>query len=140
MSGAFGNLYDEWIGDQCHEIRIQAVFAKSSTSSAMESSTTSSPLVGSTSMLSATSTDGLTSESRSPSGSATTTSGASGTGLSTVTTGGSATGTGSESQSSSEETQPADAPPAEGAASSFPLTPFAMMGASMVFLGAALVL
>ena len=28
MSGTFGNLYDQWIGAQCHEIRIQAILSE----------------------------------------------------------------------------------------------------------------
>lgn len=37
MSGNFGNLYDTWIGSQCHEIRIQAIFPDQASSSAANS-------------------------------------------------------------------------------------------------------
>jgi hypothetical protein len=138
MSGAFGNLYDQWIGDQCHEIRIQAIYDESAQSSSSSgssesmSSTTSSALSGSTSIISASETSGLTSESRSMS--------MTGSAFSSATPlSNSATGTGSESPDASE-TGDAAAPPADGAASSISMAPFVMVGASMVFLGAALIL
>lgn len=138
MSGAFGNLYDQWIGDQCHEIRIQAIYDESAQSSSSSgssesmSSTTSSALSGSTSIISASETSGLTSESRSMS--------MTGSAFSSATPlSNSATGTGSESSEASA-TGDAAAPPADGAASSISMAPFAMVGASMVFLGAALIL
>ncbi|KAF1970946.1 hypothetical protein BU23DRAFT_472190 [Bimuria novae-zelandiae CBS 107.79] len=43
LSGTFNNLYDEWIGDQCQEIRIVASFVEeptSTSSSTLPSSTT----------------------------------------------------------------------------------------------------
>ncbi|CAN9290915.1 unnamed protein product [Alternaria alternata] len=137
MSGAFGNLYDQSIGAQCHEIRIQAIYDESasasssrSSSEAMASSTMSSALSGSTSIISASETSGLTSESRIMTGS----------GFSTATPfSNSATATGSDSADATS-TGDAAAPPAEGAASSVSMVPFAMFGASMVFLGAAVVL
>ncbi|KAI2484539.1 hypothetical protein Ptr902_03479 [Pyrenophora tritici-repentis] len=140
MSGAFGNLYDESIGAQCHEIRIQAIFPETSTSSSPMSSTTSSALSGSTSMLFATSTDGLSTESRSihPTDSA-----GNNTAFSTATPYntviGGATGTSGRHSSTSSPTGAANAPPASGVASAS-MAPFAMFGVSMVFLGAALVL
>ncbi|KAF1834711.1 hypothetical protein BDW02DRAFT_639155 [Decorospora gaudefroyi] len=129
MSGAFGNLYDQWIGAQCHEIRIQAIFPEtSSTSSSAMSSTTSAPLSGSTSLISASKTSGLTSVSRSMHSE------------SSATASSSVTGTAdSDSDSEPTSTSTPDAPP-EGAASSLSVAPFAIFAASMVFLGAALAL
>ncbi|KAI4636961.1 hypothetical protein J4E93_010751 [Alternaria ventricosa] len=139
MSGAFGNLYDSWIGDQCHEIRIQALFDETASSMSSDismsmSSTTSSALSGSTSIISASETSGLTSESRSMHSMSTGSAFSSATPFSN-----SATATGSEGAEASE-TGDAAAPPADGAASSISMAPFAMVGASMVFLGAALIL
>ena len=113
MSGAFGNLYDQSIGAQCHEIRIQAIYDESasasssrSSSEAMASSTMSSALSGSTSIISASETSGLTSESRTMTGS----------GFSTATPfSNSATATGSDSADATS-TGDAAAPPAEGEA------------------------
>ncbi|CAA9959449.1 hypothetical protein CFE70_002883 [Pyrenophora teres f. teres 0-1] len=142
MSGAFGNLYDESIGAQCHEIRIQAIFPEtSSSSSPMMSSTTSSALSGSTSILFATSTSGLSSESRSihPTDSA-----GNNTAFSTATpfsktASGGASATSGRHSSTSSPTGTASAPPASGVASAS-MAPFAMFGVSMAFLGAALML
>ncbi|KAF2652195.1 hypothetical protein K491DRAFT_605324 [Lophiostoma macrostomum CBS 122681] len=41
MSGDFGNLYNEWIGDQCSEVRILAGLSSSSSSSSSTASSTS---------------------------------------------------------------------------------------------------
>ncbi|RMZ71362.1 covalently-linked cell wall [Pyrenophora seminiperda CCB06] len=140
MSGPFGNLYDESIGAQCHEIRIQAIFDETSSSSSMMSSTTSSALSGSTSILFATSTSGLSSESRSMHSTA---SAGNNTAFSSATpfskTDG-ASATSGRHSSASSPTGAANAPPASGDASSVSMAPFAMFGVSMVFLGAALML
>ena len=139
MSGAFGNLYDEWIGAQCHEIRIQAIFDESASSSmskseSMASTMSSSALVGSTSIISASETSGLHSESRSMHH----TSGASsGSAEATATDGAGATGSDSDAAAATGE---ADAPPADGAAASLSAAPFAIFGVSAIFLGAALML
>ncbi|USP81820.1 hypothetical protein yc1106_09094 [Curvularia clavata] len=137
MSGAFGNLYDESIGGQCHEIRIQAIFdesAKSSSaSSGAMSSTASASASESLSTLSVSTTSGANST-------ASLTSGAS-SGSATPTSSGSGSNGASASRSagssSASPTGPADAPPANGAPSSFSAAPLAL---PLVLLGAALML
>lgn len=142
MSGNFGNLYDESIGGQCHEIRIQAVFEETSTSSSLMSSTTSSALSGSTSLISASETSGLTSVSRTMSmtmGTSNGTAFSSATPFSRSASGSESSATATESSASS--TSVAAAPSANtGAASSLGMAPLAMCGASMLCLGAALFL
>ncbi|KAF1940057.1 hypothetical protein EJ02DRAFT_239836 [Clathrospora elynae] len=147
MSGDFGNLYDESIGAQCHEIRIQATFPASASSSSVAasgsaaSSATSSALSGSISPIEATSTSGLTSES--PSSTSMTSGASSATGFSTAkpfsnsaTPSGSASG---KSPSASSASAAAAAPPASAASSAY-ITRGALAGLAMVFLGAAIML
>ncbi|CAO2655291.1 Nn.00g103550.m01.CDS01 [Neocucurbitaria sp. VM-36] len=134
-SGAFNNLYDEWIGDQCEEIRIQIGFeSTSSASSSMPASTsaTSSDFSGAVSTLSATQT-GLTT---SHSANATTTSGAS-SGSSSPT----ASSSGSSASGSASSSGAAAAPPAEtGAAAPAYIARGSIFGAILAIFGAALTL
>jgi hypothetical protein len=46
-SGGFYNLYDEWIGAQCEEIRIQVTFPKSTSTSSLSMGATSVTLASS---------------------------------------------------------------------------------------------
>ncbi|OAL46598.1 hypothetical protein IQ07DRAFT_590708 [Pyrenochaeta sp. DS3sAY3a] len=117
-SGPFYNLYDEWIGGQCEEIRIQVGLLSEPSSSTSTSSPSSAPLVsGSTSVLSGP----ISTLSATESGLATSRSG-SGTVASTASRGSlapSGSPTGGSASSSSSATAPAAAPPADtGLASS----------------------
>ncbi|EMD64987.1 hypothetical protein GGP41_003639 [Bipolaris sorokiniana] len=137
MSGAFGNLYDEWIGAQCHEIRIQAIFDKSSSSSSSDASKTSSASSD------ASATESSVSGSVTSTANSTTslTSGASSTFASATSSSDSESSRSSGSAgSSTSPTGSADAPPANGAAPSLLAAPFAVFGVSAVFFGAALML
>ncbi|KAF1847062.1 uncharacterized protein K460DRAFT_363170 [Cucurbitaria berberidis CBS 394.84] len=150
-SGPFYNLYDEWIGEQCEEIRIQIAFLDqpssssstpaSSSATSVASSATSSDFSGTVSTLSATES-GLTT-STSHSGNATMTSGAS-TGSSSPTGSSSATASSkgssaSRSASSSSATGAVPAPPAQtGAATSPSIASGVTLGAIIAVFGAAL--
>ncbi|EUC47299.1 hypothetical protein COCMIDRAFT_35151 [Bipolaris oryzae ATCC 44560] len=139
MSGAFGNLYDEWIGAQCHEIRIQAIFDKSSSSSS--SSSAASKTSSASSDASATESSVSGSITNSANSTASLTSGASSSFASATSSSGSESSRSSGSAgSSTSPTGSVDAPPANGAAPLLSAAPFAVFGVSAVFLGAALML
>ncbi|KAF2851403.1 hypothetical protein T440DRAFT_63054 [Plenodomus tracheiphilus IPT5] len=148
MSGAFGNLYDEYIGAQCHEIRIQTISSETSSSSS---------IVASTSTIAASAASSAVSRSASATGSATSTASQSesvsmisgsafgsitSTAFSTATPfsfSASSTRSGSSPSGSATGTAVAAAPPAEGLASSLYMTG-ATLGAALAVIGAALVL
>lgn len=151
MSGAFGNLYDESIGDQCTEIRITVNYDNDpspSSSLVLPASTTLSliPTGGagvtlSTSASGAPSaTSGSTSNSTALSVSYSSSASHASASASTGSAGGSASGsaTGSASGSSSATASGA-APPASGNAAvvSFPALQMAFVGALLAVFGAA---
>ena len=147
LSGGFYNLYDEWIGDQCEEIRIQVTFPQKPSPSASASASATS--MASTAVLSSLSVSVATVES-----SLATISGAVSTvsksavgpsasfASSNISATASVTGSPSSTRSSSAgQTGAADAPPAGGAAAaSFGIAKGSMFGAFVVIFGAALVL
>ncbi|EUC27985.1 hypothetical protein COCCADRAFT_110326 [Bipolaris zeicola 26-R-13] len=138
MSGAFGNLYDEWIGAQCHEIRIQAIFDKSSSSSSSSDASKTSSASSDASATESSASGSITSTANST---ASLTSGASSSFASATSSSGSESSRSSRSAgSSTSPTGSADAPPANGAAPLLSAAPFAVFGVSAVFLGAALML
>ncbi|KAI8931927.1 hypothetical protein NX059_010828 [Plenodomus lindquistii] len=146
MSGAFGNLYDEYIGGQCHEIRIQTIGGETSSSSSVASSTStsaaSSAASGSRSASatgSASQTGSLSLISRTASGSATPSSFSTASEFSPSSASASATGSGSSPSATTSGTGAAAAPPAEGVASSLYMAG-ATFGATMIFIGATLIL
>lgn len=157
-SGGFYNLYDEWIGAQCEEIRIQvamsgppaaAVVPSKSVNTATSSAAAVSTEVASVQSSLATISGAVSTVSKSaigPSASFTASSGNMSSttgptrlaGPSSSSTGLSATGT---ARPSTSPTGAADAPPAGGAASSsFGIARGSMLGAFVVIFGAALVL
>jgi len=157
-SGGFYNLYDEWIGAQCEEIRIQvamsgppaaAVVPSKSVNTATSSAAAVSTEVASVQSSLATISGAVSTVSKSaigPSASFTASSGNMSSttgptrlaGPSSFSTGLSATGT---ARPSTSPTGAADAPPAGGAASSsFGIARGSMLGAFVVIFGAALVL
>ncbi|KAF2825698.1 hypothetical protein CC86DRAFT_406970 [Ophiobolus disseminans] len=148
-SGGFYNLYDEWIGAQCEEIRIQVTFPPKPTPSVASSSvvvvaSSSSVPVASVQSSLVTITGQVSTVSKSavgPSASFTGMPNASviATGSVSQTLSGSATL--SVSRPASSATGAADAPPAGGAAStSFGVARGSMFAAFVVIFGAALVL
>ncbi|KAH9877956.1 hypothetical protein J1614_003173 [Plenodomus biglobosus] len=151
MSGAFGNLYDEYIGAQCHEIRIQTIFPETSSSSSSAAATsTAAASVASSALSRSASSTRSTASMASQSASASLISGSSSgsampTAFSTASPfspSASATRSGSSPSSpsgSASGTAVAAAPPAEGIASSFCMAG-ATLGATLVFIGATLVL
>lgn len=143
-SGGFFNLYDEWIGAQCEEIRIQVSFPKGTETTSVPASLTSVPVASVQSSL-ATVSGSVSLVSKSAIGpSASYTSGANlTTVISSRTSGFSSTPTGSAASgaASSSPTGPADAPPAGGAApTAFNVAKGSMLGAFVVIFGAAIVL
>jgi hypothetical protein len=140
-SGPFYNLYDEWIGAQCEQIRIQVTFPQQPSSSAGSSSASLAPSSSATGDVAsvqsslATISGAVSTVSKSAIGpSASFSSGAS------SATGGSATTT-KASGSPGATAGAADAPPAGGAASAaFGVASGSMVAAFMVIFGAALVL
>jgi hypothetical protein len=144
-SGGFYNLYDEWIGDQCEEIRIQVTFPQkpSPSASASTSSVTSTAVVSSLSVSVATVESSLATISGAVSTVSKSAVGPSASfASSNVSMTGSVTGSPSSTRSSSAgQTGAADAPPAGGAAAaSFGIAKGSMLGAFIVIFGAALVL
>jgi hypothetical protein len=141
-SGPFYNLYDEWIGAQCEEIRIQVTFpkkpasssaAKSSASLAASSSPTG--VIASVQSSLATISGAVSTVSKSAVGPSASFS----SGAASMTSGSSSTTTGSGSTSPTAGA--ADAPPAGGAASTtFGVAKGSMLAAFMVIFGGALVL
>ncbi|KAH7371035.1 hypothetical protein BKA66DRAFT_192558 [Pyrenochaeta sp. MPI-SDFR-AT-0127] len=142
MSGAFGNLYDEYIGGQCHEIRIQAIFPeKASTSSLSVTPSTilKSEFADATTSLSRTTASASAGLESNSSNSTTQTSGA--VSGSASPTGSSPTRSGSGSAASSSPTGAAAAPPASpGSASSSYIAQGVILGAIMAFIGTGLML
>ncbi|KAH6641998.1 hypothetical protein C7974DRAFT_93435 [Boeremia exigua] len=148
MSGAFGNLYDETIGDQCTEIRIVVDLLNdpSPSSSAVPSTSASisSRPTGGASITSSSST------AASPSGASSavsngTSSASAGSTSGTATTSVSSTGSSSASvtesaSGTSSATAGGAAPPAEGGAATFISTQGTVLGALLTVFGAALIL
>ncbi|KAF2126594.1 hypothetical protein P153DRAFT_369291 [Dothidotthia symphoricarpi CBS 119687] len=124
-SGAFYNLYDQWIGDQCVEIRIQAAYVDSSGSSTSTISDSSASATGSA--------------SSTASGDSTSASGASSTKHSSATA--SSAGSTASGTSSTSSAQNSAAPAASaGAGVTSRMYTGASLAAVMAILGAALVL
>ncbi|XPS70081.1 tRNA pseudouridine(32) synthase [Ascochyta lentis] len=156
MSGAFGNLYDESIGDQCTEIRIIADFVNDpspSSSLVLPASTTLSLIptggAGVTLASSVTASSARSSsvdKSTASSGSA----GSGSSGSATPTPSGSAgssannsaSGSPSGTSASPSASSAAAAPPASQgrAATSSPMTGAMLLGTALAVLGAALIL
>lgn len=149
MSGEFGNLYDESIGDQCTEIRIVVSLLEKptpSSSSVLPSSTTASvtPISGSSASGSATaSPSGASSaSSNSTASDASSASASSHAASSSASASGSTSGsaTGSASRSSSPTASGAAPPASEGAPASAASARGPILAAFLAVLGAALVL
>ncbi|KAF1921525.1 hypothetical protein BDU57DRAFT_437640 [Ampelomyces quisqualis] len=147
-SGGFYNLYDEWIGAQCEEIRIQVTFpvttSSSSLASASASATASVTLASVVSSL-ATLSGEVSTVSKSAVGPSASFSSTPGASLASATSSGSSTTSSASSAAaasdSSNPTAAAEAPPASGAASaSFGVAKGSMLGAFVVIFGAALIL
>ncbi|OAL05491.1 hypothetical protein IQ06DRAFT_210557 [Phaeosphaeriaceae sp. SRC1lsM3a] len=145
-SGGFFNLYDEWIGAQCEEIRIQVTFPKTgSSTTSVPASLTSVPVASVVSSL-ATVSGSVSTVSKSAIGpSASYSSGANLTTITSSRASGSSSVTPTRSAASgspsSSTTSAADAPPAGGAApAGFAVAKASMLGAFVVIFGAAIVL
>jgi hypothetical protein len=144
MSGAFGNLYDESIGDQCSEIRIIVNYVdKPSPSSSLVLSVSSTlsliPTGGAgVTLSSSASTSSATSGSASNSSAASASSASSSRAAASAPASGSATGSDS---GASSPTAGSAAPPASGGAAAFsPAVQTTILAAVLTVFGAALVL
>ncbi|KAF3042954.1 hypothetical protein E8E12_008404 [Didymella heteroderae] len=147
MSGAFGNLYDESIGDQCSEIRIIVDFVdKPSPSSSLVPSSSSTlsmtPTGGAGVTLSSSAslspaTPSSASNSSASFGSSASSSRAESSGSATGSTSGSVTGSASSTPS---PTTGGAAPPASAGIANSPIVQTTFIGALLAVFGAALVL
>ncbi|KAF1922824.1 uncharacterized protein M421DRAFT_426449 [Didymella exigua CBS 183.55] len=149
MSGTFGNLYDESIGDQCSEIRIVVGFVDSSPSSSLvlsASSTLSSISTGGASVTLSSTTSGSPSAASNSASNSTaqpvasaSSSRAAASGSASELTSGSATGSASGSSSA---TASGAAPPASGGAAAVfsSVVPTTCLAALLAVFGAALIL
>ncbi|KAL6709170.1 DRAP deaminase [Coniothyrium glycines] len=118
MSGDFGNLYDEWIGAQCHEIRIQAIFPVAPSSSSVVTSASTvkvSEIAGSSPTGSVSITASGSAANASQTGSA---SGASFASVFSTASAFTTTPSASRSAAASSSNTPAVAPPAQNSAAS----------------------
>ncbi|KAJ8117559.1 hypothetical protein OPT61_g1269 [Boeremia exigua] len=148
MSGAFGNLYDESIGDQCSEIRIvvDLVDEPSSSSSTILPTSTirSATPTGAASVTSVSSAATSPSGASSAASNSTVSSGssASRTASSSVSATGSASGSvsGSVSESSSPTASGAAPPASEGGAATSAVTQGAVLSALLAVVGAFLII
>ena len=152
MSGAFGNLYDESIGDQCTEIRIIVDYVNDpspSSSLVLPASTTLSLIpTGGPAVTLSSSASGVSSAASSSASNNTASSGSSASSASRTASSASGSATGSTSNSasgsatgSSSPTASGAAPPAEGGAvAASPITQGTVLGALFTIFGAALML
>ncbi|KAH8725787.1 hypothetical protein GQ44DRAFT_203086 [Phaeosphaeriaceae sp. PMI808] len=148
-SGGFYNLYDQWIGAQCEEIRIQVTFpekpaaASSSVKQVASSSLAGGPVASVQSSL-ATISGSVSTVSKSAIGPSASFSAHSSAAVSAATSGAASATTSLASRSganSAGATGVAPAPPAGGAGvSSFDVSQASVFGAFFVVLGAALLL
>ncbi|KAF3039631.1 hypothetical protein E8E11_006060 [Didymella keratinophila] len=146
MSGAFGNLYDESIGDQCSEIRIVVDFVdKPSPSSSLAPSSSSAisviPTGGAGVTLSSSASLSSATPSSASNSSASNSSASSGSSASSSRAGSSGSATGSTSGSgTSSPTAGSAAPPASAGMAYSPAVQTTFIGALLAVFGAALIL